>query len=176
MELVRITDLSGKMGEYARDILVGSFPPEEYRELGAWEQMTCKQRNFYNNVVVKGERNIGLLTYWDFDVFVYVEHFAIDPSLRGGGYGSEILSRLVQMVKKPVVLEVERPLTEEAKRRIAFYQRNGFALWKNDYQQPPYRVGDPYLPMYLMACGDMDENEYYTFVRTNIYSEVYHCR
>ena len=62
----------------------------------------------------------------------------------------------VQYLKRPIVLEVERPVEEMAKRRISFYQRQGFTLWEKDYCQPPYKPGDDFLPMYLMVHGELD--------------------
>ena len=35
---------------------------------------------------------------------------------------------------------VEIPEEEMAKRRINFYQRQGFSLWEKPYQQPPYSL------------------------------------
>ena len=73
---------------------------------------------------------VGFITYWDFDSFYYVEHFATNPALRNGGYGKRTLEYLCNYLKHPIVLEVERPVEEMAKRRISFYQRQGFTLWK----------------------------------------------
>ena len=31
-----------------------------------------------------------------------------------------------------------------------------FSLWEKPYQQPPYKTGDNYLPMLIMAYGDIE--------------------
>ncbi len=57
--------------------------------------------------------------------FYYIEHFAIDPSLRNGGYGKRVLEvdELKKQLKGPIVLEVEEPNDEMSTRRIHFYKR-----------------------------------------------------
>ena len=62
----------------------------------------------------------NIVHHRDFADFVYVEYLAVDPDIRGGGIGARILSQLRDGVRKPVVLEVEPPFNELAKRRIQF--------------------------------------------------------
>lgn len=110
---------------------------------------------------------------WDFDEFYYVEHFATNPALRNGGYGKRTLEHLCEFLKRPIVLEVERPVEEMAKRRINFYQRHGFTLWEKDYYQPPYKEGDDFLPMYLMVHGNLDAEKDYEGIRHKLHTIVY---
>lgn len=159
---------------FMENLLIDSFPPEEYRELQALRTYTDHTANFYNNVVFDDDLPVGLITYWDFGRFCYVEHFAINPTLRNGGYGKKTLEHVCRQLNRPVVLEVEMPREEMAKRRIRFYQRQGFTLWEKAYQQPPYRPGDGFLPMYLMAFGNLTCEQDFETVRNKIYTEVYH--
>jgi hypothetical protein len=73
-------------------------------------------------------------------------------------------------------LEVEIPEEEMAKRRINFYQRQGFSLWEKPYQQPPYKAGDNYLPMLIMAYGDIECGKDFDLVKEHIYCEVYNVK
>ena len=66
-------------------------------------------------------------------------------------------------------MEVEIPEEEMAKRRINFYQRQGFSLWEKPYQQPPYKAGDNYLPMLIMAYGDIECGKDFDLVKEHIY-------
>ena len=125
--------------KFMEELLVESFPPEEYRELEHLREYTDRIGNFHNNIIFDDDLPIGFITYWDFDGFYYVEHFATNPALRNGGYGKRTLEHLCEFLKRPIVLEVERPVEEMAKRRINFYQRHGFTLWEKDYYQPPYK-------------------------------------
>ena len=66
------------------ELLVESFPPEEYRELEHLREYTDRIGNFHNNIIFDDDLPIGFITYWDFDGFYYVEHFATNPALRNG--------------------------------------------------------------------------------------------
>ena len=89
------------------------------------------------------------------------------------GLESRGLEYLCNYLKHPIVLEVERPVEEMAKRRISFYQRQGFTLWKKNYYQPPYKPGDDFLPMYLMVHGELDCEKDFETIKRRIHKEVY---
>ena len=71
---------------------------------------------------------LGFLTYWTFEGYVYIEHFAVNPEFRGKRIGRDMLHHLFKTVSENVLIEVEKPETDEARRRIAFYEREGFKL------------------------------------------------
>ena len=157
---------------YAEKLLTTSFPPEEYRNLEEWKRYTIEKPAFHNSLITADDRPIGLFTYWDFKDFKYGEHFAIDPALRNGGYGRAALQEICQQLELPIIIEVELPDNDLAKRRIAFYQRQGFTLWEKSYLQPPYQPHYPSLPMYLMAYGPISETRFEEITRS-IHREVY---
>ena len=159
--------------KFMEELLITAFPAEEYRELEQLREYTDRTGNFHNNLIFDEYTPIGFITYWDFDRFYYIEHFAINPNLRNGGYGKRVLEYLCNHLPLPIVLEVEHPNEDMSKRRINFYQRHGFTLWENDYKQPPYKVGDNFLPMYLMVNGNLDYNKDYEDIKNQIYKEVY---
>lgn len=173
IRLQPITTADSTFYDYMECLLTASFPPEEYRTLEALRDYTDNKSAFCNQVILHDETPIGLLTYWDFESFCYIEHFAIDPTLRNGGYGRQALQQFRQQVQRPIVLEAEEPVEEIARRRIRFYQRLDFQLWGQSYWQPPYKPGDAFLPMRLMACGDLLGERDYELVKQTIYREVY---
>ena len=59
----------------------------------------------------------ALMALWDFDDFVFFEHFAVDPACRNGGIGGQMLDALLARYDKPACLEAELPETELAARR-----------------------------------------------------------
>ena len=77
--------------KFMEELLVESFPPEEYRQLEHLREYTDRIGNFHNNIIFDDDLPIGFITYWDFDRFYYVEHFATNPALRNGGYGKRTL-------------------------------------------------------------------------------------
>lgn len=176
LNLQHITTSDSTLYSYVEDLLVQSFPDNEYRPLKQLREYTDHKQQFYNNVIIDNEIPVGVITYWDFETFFYVEHFAVSPKLRNGGYGQKTLELLCRYLNGPIILEVEIPDHEMARRRIAFYQRQGFALWNHPYQQPPYKPGDNYLPMLLMAYGNLQSDRDFERIQACIYREVYNCQ
>lgn len=172
----RITDSRSPHYQYIEQLLVASFPTDEYRALEEEREYTDSKEIFYNNIILNDGAPIGLITYWDFRQFYYVEHFAIDPAQRNGGYGKTVLNKLCEELHRPIVLEVEAPVEEIAKRRIGFYQRQGFSLWEKEYLQPPYKAGDSYLPMHIMAYGNLECEKAFDEIKNLIYREVYNVK
>ena len=169
----RIQDADTDEYDSMEKLLTSAFPEEEYRDLAEMREFTTCRQKFHNNLIYDGGTFIGLITYWDFGSFCYVEHFAILPDMRNRGYGRAILERLKDVLRRPIVLEVECPTEEMARRRIGFYSRQGFKLWKHEYMQPPYRPGGESLPLLLMAYGDLDEEKDFEKIEKTIHKEVY---
>lgn len=159
--------------QFVEDLFVEAFPTNERRDLPLQRNNTDNEPQFCCNVLEEDEKAVGLLTFWDFPEFYYIEHFAISKQLRNKSYGSKTLKTLRNKVKKPVIIEVERPENELAKRRIDFYLRAGFKLDHHNYRQPPYRPSDKAYPMYIMSYGDIDMEQQYEKIKSMIYKEVY---
>lgn len=161
--------------EYAfvEELMHTAFPPEERREVIQQREYSDHNPLFYNNIILEEDRPIGLISYWNMDDFFYIEHFAIDPNLRNGGYGKHVLEAIKEKLQRPIVLEVEKPTDEISTRRINFYQRLEFMLHEKPYMQPPYRQGDSGLPMLLMTYGNIDMDKDFEKVRNILYKEVY---
>lgn len=173
IKLQRITTQDVSLYTYMEQLMTTSFPSEEYRPLEELRHYTDNKPHFYCNIILHHDIPVGFITYWNFGHFYYVEHFAIDPSQRNGGHGKNVLNHLCQQINKPIVLEVEMPEEEIAVRRINFYKRQGFDLWEKPYMQPPYKAGDDYLPMLLMAYGNLKCEQDFEQVKDRIHQEVY---
>ena len=173
IHLQRLTATDDALYPYVEELLVASFPREEYRDLDEQRRNVEDEPRFHCNVVLCDGAPTGLLTCWMLHGFCYVEHFAIDPARRNGGLGGDVIALLCRRVPLPVVLEVECPDTEMARRRIGFYQRQGFVLWNIPYLQPPYRPGDGFLPMHLMTCGEGLSETDFDRVQREIHREIY---
>lgn len=134
-----------------------SFPPEERRPWGSILRLLDTVGSPFGLYVVCRQGDMaGFITTWTFDDFVYVEHFAVLPSMRGSGIGARALRLLARSVRKPVVLEVEPRLTGQmAQRRIEFYKRCGFHEFDEyKYVQPPYGPGLPAVELTLMSNSE----------------------
>lgn len=173
MELIPLTSDHAFYPSFER-LLEQAFPPEERRSAAEQKGVVDTNAHFHPCALVENGGFIGLLTYWRGPGFAYIEHFATDPAVRGRGLGKEALLFFLARVGCPVVLEVEPPVDELRERRIGFYERNGFKLWKDSsYVQPPYQKGMPAIELLLMAHGLLDERADFDCLRSWIHKEVY---
>ena len=69
----------------------GSFPEEERRDFSLVRELVEADPRFELYVLSRDGKYVGFLTGWQFDGFVYAEHFAIDPSARNGGIGAKAM-------------------------------------------------------------------------------------
>ncbi len=151
-----------------------AFPPEERRPQEKQRDFTDHNALFHPHAVVEDGMFAGLLNYWSLGNFIYIEHLATLPSLRGGGLGRRILQKLMEKETLPIVLEVEPPTTDLTRRRIGFYTRCGFTLWDGqDYLQPPYAPHLPAVPLLLMVHGALDETRDFQRICKEIHNHVY---
>lgn len=175
--MLTLREISTSNAEYGfvEKLWLQAFPENERRNIDAQRLNTDQCAAFTCLCAVDDGSLVGFITCWAFDGFYYVEHFATDVSARNQGYGGRIMALLQErMGGKPIVLEVEMPEDDLTRRRVAFYERQGFRLWKeNDYLQPPYRTGDAPLPMRLMAWGNLNQDTDFTRVKNAIYSAIY---
>lgn len=156
-------------------IMDESFPETEYRPYEEQKALFCDPA--YKIYVKRGENGatVGFLAAWDFDEVLFIEHFAVSPKKRNGGVGSDMLRELAEMTKKPMCLEVEPPEDDLTKRRVAFYERNGFVLNHYPYIQPSVSKGRPAVPLLIMTSGKaVGETEYLGMKRV-VYERVYKC-
>ncbi len=150
MELVYI-DAGSPWVESAGALYREAFPKEERREDNAMLPEDC---HFRPGVLTEKGEFRGILFYWESREFIYLEHFAIAPSLRGGGLGAKALA-LLKSKGKPIVLEIELPVDGLTRRRKAFYERNGFLENPWQHIQPIYRADDEPLPLMLLSCPEI---------------------
>lgn len=139
----------------AKEIYLDAFPPAEQR---SWDKILSRCDGKLNLTgIFLGQRIVGIITNWNFDNFLYVEHFVIDPTMRSQGIGSAAISILQrQCAPLPILLEVEpEHLSTQAARRVSVYQRLGFHVIDRSYVQPPY---DSYLPPVHLWLMSTDPN------------------
>lgn len=144
-------------------LYIDSFPPVERRKFANVEILLEKENvPFHILAATEDGKLVGFLTYWEFEDFRYIEHFAVDSEMRGKGHGTEILAHFIKECDKtPVVLEVEMPESSaDARRRVDFYMRHCFILWRLvKYVQPPYEEGLDSLEMKLMTLQVNDKTK-----------------
>jgi ribosomal protein S18 acetylase RimI-like enzyme len=152
-----------------------SFPENERRSYEDFIFM-LKDNNFATITLSTHPTKIeGFITYWQLQMFHFVEHFAIAPHLHGKGIGSALLSTFIKENNRPVVLEVEPPTTAISIKRIKFYERLGFTLTNFAYQQPAYRDNSEPVDLLLMSNHPelINSKDGFRQVKTEIHQTVY---
>lgn len=140
----------------AEEIYIEAFPPEERRQ---WDQIAVSVNlpKLRLDGIFVNESLAGIITTWDFGSFIYIEHFAVERRMRGRNIGGAVIAKLARRENRPLLIEVEPSgSTPDADRRIRFYRNHGFEVIDKSYVQPPYVVGLPSVPLWLMSDGAVD--------------------
>lgn len=150
-----------------------SFPNDEYRNYEG-------QKELFNNPLYSvyglydDVNDVKmLLATWEFDNFVFLEHFAVNPRYRNQGLGGKALHELAELFQKRICLEVELPETEMSCRRIQFYQRNNLFLNEYPYMQPSLAEGKNKIPLLIMTSGGKIDESMFREIKDTLYVEVY---
>ena len=122
--------------------------------------------------IAMSQRPLGLLTAWSFEEFIYIEHFAIAPTLRSQGYGTEALRTFIKEQRKPIILEAEPPTDDITRRRIRFYERSGLILYDFPYIQPAYTPKGNPVELRLMGTLNTSTTSL-SLVSTTLHEVVY---
>ncbi len=156
--------------EFAKNLFENAFPVEERPDFEILQERNPNLFHFH--IITYHGKPIGILSYWDFEDFIYIEHFAISDIVRNQGLGKEILTQFLTSHLKQIVMEVEPPIQEMARRRIGFYKRLGFLDNEFEYQQPPYRGNLEFLSMKILSRQPLTKQDF-EHVKHMIYTNVY---
>ena len=153
-------------------IMEDSFPVDERRTREGQRQVI--EEEAYRLYGYRKEGKIAaFFAVWEFESFVFIEHFAVAKEERNGGIGGTLLMQLIKQLEKKVVLEVELPNADIAKRRVAFYERNGFLMNQYDYIQPPMSEEGKAIPLRIMSTPKDLTKQEFEVVRDTLYRRVY---
>lgn len=148
--LVQIRSHNDASLPFIQQLYDSAFPRHERRD---WAQVVLLLQQVAMELLLirDGEQQVGFVIRWQLGPAQYIEHFAVDPLLRGRQYGSRVVQQLLAASPGQLILEVEPPTDEASLRRIGFYEKQGFMLSPFSYYQPPYRRQEPPVPMRLMS-------------------------
>jgi ribosomal protein S18 acetylase RimI-like enzyme len=172
MQLLPVSTPQHPALPFIRSLYEAAFPAAERR---TWTQLLAMLPHpaMQLSVIQDAATPIGFLIAWPFEQWQYLEHLAIDPLQRGKQYGSRLLQQFTKEASGNILLEVEPPHNAVAQRRIEFYQRAGFHTLPFPYQQPPYRAGEPPLPMQLMSLLPVTDSKAVETIAQVIKTAVY---
>lgn len=163
MDKIRITNKLNPLYSRFKKLYSGSFPVFEQRTVGQQDAAFSSHR-YHLTAYEENGTFVGFISYWEFDTYIYIEHFAVDTKLRGTGYGSLILNSFAKEQSKVIILEID-PVTDDiSASRLRFYEKCSFH--KNDYNHihPPYRKGyDGHRLIVLSSNSKISCEEYELF-------------
>ncbi len=156
-------------------LLESSFPKDEYRPY------ELQKKLFENSLyriygVWDADDLVAFIAIWEFETFVFVEHFAVEDKFRGKGIGATVLKELRMLYDKMLCLEVELPDNDLATRRIDFYKRNGFYLNEYPYVQPSMAQGRNPIPLLIMTNGGRVDINAFGIIKDTLYKYVYNVK
>jgi ribosomal protein S18 acetylase RimI-like enzyme len=137
-----------------------SFPEIERRDKEEFERFLSGDKKAFNVTSVRVDGAFaGFLSHWEWGETAYLEHFAILPTKRGNGIGTQLFNHLLAVSPaKRIILEVEPVIDDLTLARVRFYEKRGFTLHtKYDYVQPAYRPGGQPLKLNLMTYGPFSD-------------------
>lgn len=149
-----------------------SFPKEEYRSYEDQKKLLDIPMYSITTKIENGNL-IGFICSWKTDNFSFIEHFAVNPLMRGKGVGSKMLNEFINNSAHPIILEVELPDNEMNIRRIKFYQKFGFILNNFKYYQMPLRKGFKPIEMNLMSYPKILNADDFENTKTTIHKNIY---
>lgn len=134
-----------------------SFPIAEQRKIDD-HLRACEDKRFFPISVWEGNECIGLMFFWEWDSYRYLEHLAVNKELRGQGYGSRMLNHLRDSFHT-IILEIDPLINELSVRRLQFYERAGYTLTPYRFVHLPYRRDAKAQELLILSYPDMITKE-----------------
>lgn len=151
---------ASQIPQSVRELYHSAFPSDERRPWTVLVGLMKEEPDFHVSLIKRGRKTVGFLNWWSLDGVVYIEHFAIDPSLRSNGLGARSLELFFKEHNGvTVILEAEPDGSNDmAARRLRFYGRCGFDAHTDfHYVQPPYTAESSPVELVLMTRGSVTD-------------------
>lgn len=147
MQKYRIVDSNDPLYREFEAIYAVSFPVHEQRNEVQQAEAFADPRYFLETYGSE-EQLAAFMAGWQFDGYIYIEHLAVSPQLRGRNIGSEVLQEFAAEHPEAVILLEIDPLVDEVSRkRLRFYEKLGFRINPYPHFHPPY---DPAFPPHAL--------------------------
>ncbi len=147
-----------------------SFPVAERRKMED-HLLACTDERFFPLSAWEEGRVTGLLFFWEWEGYRYLEHLAVTPHHRGQGYGSEML-RYLRDSEYTIILEIDPLVNELSVRRLQFYERAGFTLTPYRFVHLPYRLEAQPQELLILSYPQMitkkERNDFLRFVNEEV--------
>jgi len=159
----RIIDIEHPYFEEAFALYEQSFPSYERRSRA--DQIRALDEKEYTYNLIKSAKGevLGILLYWDHADFFYIEHLAIHSNKRGQNIGTLTLSQLKEVVKKPIILEIDPPEDDISIKRKRFYETADFTYTDKIYTHHSYTKSAQAHELHIMSYPTISDALFSTF-------------
>lgn len=159
---VKLTTSSGELFERVDALYSQAFPYHEQRDVAA-KQRALSDSHYALEAWFDGAQFVGLSGLWNFNGYSYIEHLAVDASLRSQGYGKRLLGQLLAL-HPLIILEIDPLTTDIAHKRLRFYESMGFVANPYAHRHPTYHPGIEDHELIVLSCPQaIDEGLYQCF-------------
>ena len=155
------------------NILFEAFPQNELRTRSLFYTLCKEQKNFKIISYCENGKLIAFFTLWEFNEFFFGDYFAVSKEQRNCGLGQKLLNEVYKIINRPLIIEVELPSEEIAKRRINFYLRNGFCENSYPYILPPMQKGYDGVEMQILSYPRPVLEKEFIKIKETLYRDVY---
>ena len=166
MEYLRIEADDKERWNKVWDLYEKSFPVAEIRKKDD-HLRACSDERFFPLSAWEGQQLIGLMFFWEWDSYRYLEHLAVNPDLRGNGYGSQLV-RYLRNSDHTIILEIDPLVNELSVRRLQFYERASYTLTPYRFVHLPYRIDGQEQELLILSYPEMiskaQHNDFLRFV------------
>lgn len=137
-----------------------SFPIAERRKIEDHKR-AFENPLFHPLSVWENDQLLGIVFYWEWDNYRYVEYLAVTPQLRGQGIGFQIIKQ-IRDSEHTIILEIDPLINELSVRRLQFYERAGFTLTPYRFMHLPYRLEATPQELLILSYPQMITKEQHT--------------
>lgn len=162
-QFYRIENIHDKYYNDFISIYSTSFPVYEQR---SHEQQlyAFSSKHYHLFCRISENRLNAFISFWNFDNYVYVEHFAVNSQIRGQSTGTNTLTQFMEETQKMIVLEIDPIVNEISKKRLSFYQKLDFKPCPYKHVHPAYnKTYQPHELLVLSSGSILSSSMYETF-------------
>ncbi len=170
MEFIRIEQAESAKWDKVWNLYEESFPVAERRKLKD-HLRASEDKRFHPLSIWDNNLLIGIIFYWEWDSYRYIEYLAVSPNLHGHGYGSQIIKK-IRDSEHTTILEIDPLINELTVRRLQFYERAGFTLTPYRFTHLPYRLDSTPQELLILSYPKMitkeQHNDFLDFVDKHV--------
>lgn len=157
MEFLKIQKQNSEKWKKVWNLYEESFPIAERRKLED-HLRACENNHFYPLSVWEDSELLGIVFYWEWNNYRYIEYLAVSPMFRNLGYGAQIIKQIKDS-KYTIVLEIDPLVNDLSVRRLQFYERAGFELTPYRFMHLPYRINGKPQELLILSYPQMITKE-----------------